>query len=340
MRRSLSVMLFSVLLAVGACATPRTTGIGEDRVSPQLAEASFTSIDGAELPLRVWPAPTDVPKAVIVGVHGMNDYGNAFAMPAEWFVNEGVSIYAYDQRGFGETANRGRWAGSEAMTTDLSTLVSLVREEHPSTPLFVLGLSMGGAVALAAADNGQLNAADGVILVAPAVWGWRAMNPFYKMTLWLTAHLWPSKILTGASLEIWPSDNIEMLRAYSRDPLVIKETRVDAIYGLVTLMDDGYLGAGALQKPAMLAYGAKDEIVPARPVADVAGRLGGPARFVIYDNGYHMVLRDLQRETVYKDILTWIEEADAPFPSIAGRTKPVAQEYPAGTSALTAQKQD
>ena len=44
--------------------------------------------------------------------------------------------------------------------------------------------------------------------------------------------------LTGSGLHILPSDNIPMLREFSRDPLVIKETRVDTIKGLVLLMSE------------------------------------------------------------------------------------------------------
>jgi hypothetical protein len=53
------------------------------------------------------------------------------------------------------------------------------------------------------------------------------------------AHTFPGKTLTGRSLDIVPSDNIEMLRDNFNDELFIKETRTDAIYGLVALMEQG-----------------------------------------------------------------------------------------------------
>ena len=72
----------------------------------------------------------------------------------------------------------------------------------------------------------------------------------------------PGLTLTGRGLKIKPSDNIAMLRALSRDPLVIKETRVDTIYGLVDLMDAALASAPLLDVPLLVMYGAKDEIVP------------------------------------------------------------------------------
>src|SRR3546814_14828012 len=58
-----------------------------------------------------------------------------------------------------------------------------------------------------------------------------------RAALWLSARLFPSARLSGRGLGIQASDNIEMLRALGRDPLFIKETRVDAIHGVVNLMD-------------------------------------------------------------------------------------------------------
>jgi alpha-beta hydrolase superfamily lysophospholipase len=300
----------AVLLALAACA-PRLQEIGAYDTQAELTDTAAIMADGSRLPVRVWAA--ERPRAVIVGVHGMNDYSNAFAMPAPWFAERRITTYAYDQRSFGETEHRGVWPGSDVMADDLRTMVALVRERHPGLPLYVLGLSMGGAVAMKAQAEGL--AVDGIILGAPAIWGWQAMNPVYKSALWLAAHTIPSRTATGSGLEIWPSDNIEMLRAFGRDPLVLDGSRLDAVYGLVTLMDEAYTAAEALTAPVLYLYGAHDQIVPAAPTFAVMQRIGAPKRLVLYREGYHMLLRDLQRERVWTDIAAWIDDKDAPLPS-------------------------
>src|SRR3546814_6119284 len=96
---------------------------------------------------------------------------------------------------------------------------------------------MGGAVVVAALAGPQPPEAAGAILAAPAVWG-RSTMPFHqRAALWLSARLFPSARLSGRGLGIQASDNIEMLRALGRDPLFIKETRVDAIHGVVNMME-------------------------------------------------------------------------------------------------------
>jgi alpha-beta hydrolase superfamily lysophospholipase len=177
---------------------------------------------------------------------------------------------------------------------------------------------MGGAVvlmALAKEKPGSLASIRGASLTAPAVWGGAAMNPIYRLTLWMAAHTVPSKSVSGRGLGILPSDNIEMLRALGRDPLVIKETRIDSLYGLVGLMGSAQRAAEHVRGPLIVLYGAKDGIIPRRPTAAMAAKLNNSTRFAVYPDGYHMLLRDLQAEVVWRDIAAWIDDATAQLPS-------------------------
>ncbi len=331
-------LILSLLLLLAGCATPGVFPRGPAIEAPSMTASAFIMPDGARLPLREWgPAagPDDPPlKAIIIGVHGMNDYSNAFAMPGALLAKHDILTIAYDQRGFGKAPHRGKWAGSRTMVKDLADVTNLVKARYPKTPIYLMGVSMGGAVILAAAGAHQFPPVDGVILAAPAVWGWQAMNIAYKLVLWTGAHIMPAKTLTGQRLQIWPSDNIEMLRAMSSDPEVIKRTQIGTVYGLVGLMDRGYDGAKSLDAPTLLLYGKKDQIVPKAPVMTVAREIPGPLRMIYYFNGYHMLERDLEApKTVWPDIDAWIANHNAPLPSIASAGKPEAQEFDFGKGA-------
>jgi alpha-beta hydrolase superfamily lysophospholipase len=305
--------VFCAALLLSACA-PRLQVQGTDYRSPALEAEMAVMADAARLPLQVWAAEN--PRAIILGLHGMNDYANAFDAPGTWFAGKGITLYAYDQRGFGQAPGRGLWAGNGQMVRDLETVLTLVRARHSGVPVYLLGTSMGGAVALRALGGAEdVLDVDGVVLAAPAVWGWSNLNPLYRTSLWLGAHVLPGQTLSGRGLEIWPSDNIEMLKRLGADPLVLKETRIDAVYGLVGLMEDAYQAAGGLDVPVLLLYGARDEIVPPEAVRKMAGKIEAPLTIAYYGEGYHMLLRDLQAETVYRDIAAWIENWEAPLPS-------------------------
>ncbi len=301
------------LLVLGACASPQIQELGLAVNEPFLDGKTAVMADGARLPMNVWPAKK--PKAVILGVHGMNGYARDFGLPGPWFASKGISFYAYDQRSFGRTDKDklGRWPGGEAMVSDLKSIHALLKKKHANVPVYVMGISMGGAVTMKALDSGLEPA--GTVLVAPAVWGWRAMNPFLKSTLWITAHVAPSYAPTGESLDIWPSDNIEILRTIGRDPLYQSKTRTDTIYGLVTLMDEAYDSAERLKSPILYLYGTKDQIVPAAPTHKVIARIKAQKRVAIYKNGWHMLLRDKQRKVVWKDIAAWVANKTAALPS-------------------------
>ena len=279
---------------------------------PAITEAAFTTTDAESLPLRRW-LPDGQPRAVILALHGFNDYSNAFDAPAKIWAAQGVATYAYDQRGFGGAPGRALWPGSEALATDAVTAATLLRAKYPHTPLYLLGESMGGAVAILAATGAtgiRPAAVDGVILSAPAVWTRESMEFLPRMALWAGVRMFPGAVFTGESLHILASDNIPMLLALGRDPMVIKGARVDTMYGLVDLMDRTIEAAPGLTAPTLLMYGAHDAVIPADPVREFVAALPPDAvrhdRFAYYQNGYHMLLRDLEGKKVADDVMAWV----------------------------------
>lgn len=305
----LAVFLACVILA--ACA-PVTARLGEGHTRPMIQADSFVARDGVALALRHWDA--EKPRAVIVALHGMSDYSNAFDMPATWWAGQGITTYAYDQRGFGRSPNRGLWPGGDAMRRDLADCIEAVKARHPGLPVFALGESMGGAVTLSAMADNVLPPVDGVILVAPAVWSRNDMPWLYRAALWLTARVAPSMTLTGRGLKIWPSDNIEMLKKLSKDPIFQHKTRADAVWGLVNLMDEGRNAPEKIRNPPpiLLLYGANDQIIPRKPTEAVIKELGSKAEVKFYPKGYHMLLRDLEGPAIWKDVLEWVEKPQTP----------------------------
>ncbi len=325
------LLLLWLLLALAACAprlAPPGPGLAAVQVDgrtpdgPVLTEQHFITADGSELPLRSWAPPKGTaPHGMLLALHGFNDYANAFAEAGPALAEAGLLVYAYDQRGFGAAPHPGLWAGGDRLTGDLTDAATLLRARHPGLPLYLLGESMGGAVVLAALDGPRPPQTDGVILVAPAVWARETMPLGQRVALWLSARLIPWARFSGRGLGIQASDNIEMLRGLGRDPLFIKETRVDAVFGLVNLMDAAYQAAPRLQSDALLLYGVKDQVVPAEPTFDFWRRLPPEAaarqRRALYAEGWHMLLRDLQAQVVIDDIAAWTRNRETPLPSAA-----------------------
>ena len=313
--RRLTALLCLLLLA--GCASQQQARLPE-RLEPQLNGDHALMADGYRLPLQAWYPETGEPRAVVLALHGFNDYRQAFAGVGPFLAGHGIVTYAYDQRGFGETAQRGLWPGHRRLAADVRALSELIRARHPELPLLLLGESMGAAVAIAALTAAEPAGADGVVLMAPALWGRDSMPWYQRAALAIAVRLFPGWTPTGESLELWPSDNIEMLRALARDPLVLKQSRIDTVYGLVDLMDIAQARAPRLALPSLLLYGERDQIIPPEPVCRVVGRLPEPAphwRLALYPDGWHMLARDLQAERVLADIAAWALDRAAPLPS-------------------------
>jgi len=319
--------LGAAALLLAAC-TPQYALPGRPYQPPALTDTDYIGADGLSLATQHW-LPEGRPRAIVLGLHGFNDYANAFAMPGEWWAAHGIATFAYDQRGFGRAPDRGRWAGAKRMAQDMAEATHLLRARYPGVPLFVFGESMGGAVAIVAATGAagtEKPVADGYILLAPAVWGRGEMNIFERSALWLADTFMPGVTFTGSSLHIQASDNIEMLRDLAHDPLFIKATRADTIEGLVNLMTLAQNAAPAFDERSLILYGAHDELIPARAIRRFIARLPkvppGRRRIAYYRDGYHMLTRDLEAAIVIRDMESWMAMPAAPLPSGADRNLP------------------
>ena len=289
----------------------------------QLADA-FEMPDGARLPYRVW-RPSGETRAVLLALHGFNDNRDQWELPAPVWAQQGIAVYAPDQRGFGGAPGRGLWAGGDAMARDAATMASLLRRRHPGSRLVVVGESMGGAVAMLAAERFAADA-DGYVLSSPAVWGRAQMNFAYQAALWLASTFVPGLSVGRAPIAIRASDNDAALLALGRDPLTILQTRFDTLRGLVDLMDAALAAGPAWRAPGLFLYGAHDQIVPQEATRTLWRSLPAGTPCAFYPDGWHLLTRDLHREIVVGDIAAYTLSAALPKPAMRAAAQWLASE--------------
>jgi alpha-beta hydrolase superfamily lysophospholipase len=301
-----------VFLCLAACG-PRVQEFGPQTAPPQLTADRFITGDGVTLPVTTWPAAGST-DAVIIALHGFQMYSGHFQDAGPWWAKNGITTIAYDQRGHGGAPERGIWGGVAALTSDAAEIAAAVKRKYPGRPVFLLGASMGGAVVLATVERQDLQA-DGIILIAPAVWGGDAMHPVARTSIWLAAHIMPWNHASASNIRRQASDNIPMLKANGRDKMNVFQTRFDTLYGLTGMMAAGFDASAEVTLPTLVLYGQKDEIIPAGPVYRAVERMPGSPRFVVYPDGWHMLLRDLQAETVWRDVAAWVKNRQVSMPS-------------------------
>ena len=287
----------------------------------EIEAEKMVSFDGAELGLTVWDTAGE-PEIVIVGVHGMNDFAGAFHMAAPYWAERGVKTYAYDQRGFGRSVGRGDWPDEELMREDLRTAIALVREAHPDATLAVVGISMGGSVVMTAlAADGFPDGVDRVVLSGPGLRGWGTMPLVQRAALWASVRMRPGWVVVPPKfVKIEPSDNVEMLQRTWSNPLMIRQNKIEQVHGVVALMENAHKAAPKMPAdiPTLLTYGARDIVIPEKGFRRTSKTLPLHVRTAYYPNGYHMILRDLQAEIVFEDVLAFLRDAEAELPSGVG----------------------
>lgn len=297
-------------LALSACAAggPLVTPA---EAPPKGAEQILIAADGSWLPASEW-APADPPRAVLLALHGFGDHGEStFAPAAAAWRERGLLTIAIDQRGFGRNTSRARWPGEDALIADAVAVSQQIRRRFPCTPLVLVGHSMGGGVVLAAASRGL--EADGIVLAAPAIWGGSHLNPLHRALAWTVAALVPDMRFTGSGIvEIQSTDNMDALRQMQADPLYLGEPSARELMGLVRVTDAAAAAAPRVHIPALLLLGDKDQIVPGGTVEGVFSELAGPREIIGYEEGWHLLFRDLQAENVWRDVADWAIRQKAP----------------------------
>jgi alpha-beta hydrolase superfamily lysophospholipase len=223
------------------------------------------------------------------------------------------------------------------MAKDLVAATQAARAAHPDATLAVVGESMGGAVVLYTAAHVKGPLADRVIVSAPGVRGWSALPWPYRLSLWTAARVAPGWAAEPPSgLHIYATDNMEALYRNGRDPLFLRKTRMDTLYGLVSLMESASKARPDHATPLLLLYGKNDQLIPIKAVEKIAPNLEPCGRSAFYEKGWHMLFRDLQAETVWKDVVSFLKSPQEPLPSGAPPLTPDLEPHP-GCGVLTAQ---
>ncbi len=307
-----------IALLVVACASAQVQTPGSDNTTPRIEGEHFITADGTALPYTHWDAEGETER-VVLALHGFNDFRLSHQPLARWLQHDGNSVYAYDQRGFGATEQRGIWAGEDRLVDDAMTVLQLLKERYPDKPAYLVGESMGAGVVMLLLAREDAPEVAGAVLMAPAVWG-RDTQPWYqRLGLWLGIRVFPGFQVDTRWVDVDPSDDPDVLRYWDKHPLVIRDTRVDALEGVTELMGRALEETSSLPVPALIVYGGKDEVVPGKAICLLLEKLPDqdhvPWRFAYYPDGWHLLARDSRSPETLADIGAWLSYSQTHLPS-------------------------
>lgn len=297
----------------------------------------LTANDGTRVWVNHWFGES-APKAVVMIAHGMAEHSGRYARLAAALVANGFGVYAPDLRGHGRTAQhgvQGHYAdqdGWNKVVGDLASLNTHIQQQHPQTPLFLLGHSMGSYIGQAYLVQHSADV-QGAILSG---------SNYQPVALYRVARLIAQcerfrQGATGRSalLEFlsfgsfnkafkptrtdfdWLSRDPAEVDRYINDPLCgfrcTNQLWIDLLGGLQDITQPRNLARIDKTLPLLVVGGASDPVSDGQRLNDLARalRLAGntSVQLEIYPDARHELLNETNRDAVTADLIHWLDDA-------------------------------
>lgn len=227
-------------------------------------------------------------------------------------------VHSFDLRGNGRSPGaRGFVEEWRDYRDDLSHFLQLVRREHAGLPLFIIGNSLGGLIALDYAMHAP-GGLRGVIAVSAPLGRLGVPGPLLALGR-LLSRVWPRfSRETGMDLSGLARDRaiIEQILA---DPLFHRRATARLSTEVTATIARVQSGAPSFSLPLLVLHGSDDRMVPPDGSRAFAARAGSPdKRLIEYPAAYHALFADEGRERALADVTGWIEDRLGPPLAPAG----------------------
>ncbi|MFC6305849.1 alpha/beta hydrolase [Paraburkholderia dipogonis] len=271
--------------------------------------ASVTTADGVDLPLYRWPATTPM-RATVALLHGLAEHAGRYAALAARLNAAGIELVAIDLRGHGHAPGKRSYVKRfDDYLLDAQALLDAAAQS--CAPLFLMGHSMGGAVAaLYAIERPESSGRrlNGLILSSPALAPGRDVPRWMLKLSQVISRLYPS----------FPAMNIDaallsrlqpVVNANRNDPLV-HHGAIPARTGAELLLAMARIerGRAGLRVPLLVYHGTADKLTEPEGSREFGQHAGSPDKtLTLHEGSYHETMNDLDRDRVIGALIEWIE---------------------------------
>ncbi|MBU9374875.1 lysophospholipase [Burkholderia multivorans] len=292
--------------------TTQAEAPADARTAPAPHIGWLRSADGVELASYRWPADARAaaPRATVALLHGLAEHAGRYAPLAARLNAAGIDLLAIDLRGHGRSPGKRAWvARFDEYLDDADALVA--EAARAPTPLFLMGHSMGGAIAaLYAIERAPARGRTlaGLVLSSPA------LAPGRDVPRWMLA-------LSRVISRIWPTFPAIRIDAalLSRDADVVAANRADPLvhHGPVPARTGAEIldamarierGRDTLRVPVLVYHGTADKLTEPDGSRTFGARVGSADRtLTLYEGGFHETMNDIERERVIDALIGWID---------------------------------
>jgi acylglycerol lipase len=273
----------------------------------QQGEGELTGATGATLFHRAWLPDGDPVGVVLIG-HGLGEHCGRYANVAEALVPAGYAVWGMDHQGHGRSSGRRTHIRRyRDFVDDVDVVRRHVAGVHPGVPLFLLGHSMGGNIALGYALEHQ-EALRGLVLSAPALTVPADVPRLLVLVSGLLGRLAP-RLRVAAVDAAKISRDPDVVAAYRGDPLVCSGKYTAGLgFALLGAMRSFPDRVGDLRLPLLILHGGADELADPAGSRMLEARVGSDDLTVRYYPGlYHEIFNEPEQNEVLADLRGWLD---------------------------------
>ncbi|CAN5590479.1 hypothetical protein BH10CYA1_BH10CYA1_10210 [soil metagenome] len=269
-------------------------------------------------PCLTWLPDNGKCKAVILCVHGLGLHNGTYADFGKRMASLGYAVYAIDVRGFGsfmEAKGREK-VDFDGCLNDIQSTLKVLHRAHKGLPLYLLGESMGGAIALRATAI-YPDLVDGLISSVPA-------NDRFKQShtrLSVAVHLLenPDKPFdVGKDIISQATENQELRDQWSKDPLNKLNLSANELLQFQHFMNQNHKCAKLIEvTPVLFVQGCRDKLVKPQGTVELFNELATKDRQLdLITNGEHLIFEENQfTDEGINKVSMWIDAHQSPAAS-------------------------
>jgi alpha-beta hydrolase superfamily lysophospholipase len=307
----------SALLAL--CCLTACSSLRPSAARPELRAKDWVSYDGKVMPYTTWKAAAGNPRAVVIAVHGLSGAASDFWLLGDRLAKAGSVVYAYELRGQGHdpvVAARGDIKRASEWLRDLEVFHLLVRRRHPGVPIVWYGESLGSLVCLHTAANRLNDRRDpaGIVLASPAAGLRMTVSDFQRWMIETTAALAPKARVSLGELAGVDEKQIQVTNETTHGAQMqvtehhIKEFTIRLLVEIGRMIDENPAAAKRLRMPVLFLATPNDVLASADQVQGLFAQVRSPSKKLLwYTRSYHLLLHDVQREEVVRDLMRWLD---------------------------------
>jgi alpha-beta hydrolase superfamily lysophospholipase len=271
-------------------------------------QSTFKTFDQNELFYRTWEHDVEPNGKILILLHRGHEHSERLDKIASKAEFTGYKIYAFDNRGHGETKVEATYEFMN-LVRDLNAFVAFVcaKEGKEERDIFLVANSVAGVVASTWVHDYAPNIA-GMALVAPA-FKIKLYFPFAKSFLKLAIKIKPTlNIKSYVKSKFLTHDSVEQER-YNRDPLITPNIPARQLTTLLDTAQRVVADAGVISLPILVLSATKDYVVDSAVQGDFYANLSSTKkRFVKLENFFHGILYETEHQKAIDEIATFMEE--------------------------------